>query len=261
MSSTGSPATAGRSKYGMAMAAADRSTKTSERVARLILDDVISRGAEPGSMLPTESIMLERYRVGRASLREGLRILEAHGLIVLKPGPGGGPVVGEVTGEDFGRTSSFFYHAVGATLRELLEARTAIEPMMAGLAAKGMTPEAAEQLREVVAVGEAAIDQPPEVWAHASSAFHTVVGQVAGNRVLGLFASSLVEIHNVRLHPIFPGEGRQEVIDVHKKIADAILAADATKAERLMRRHIELQLVGNLQRLVPGLLNETIDWR
>lgn len=249
MSSTGSPATPGRA------------TKTSERVARLILDDVISRGAEPGSVLPTESIMLERYRVGRASLREALRLLEAFGLIVLKPGPGGGPVVGVVTGEQFGRTSTFFYHAVRATLRELLEARVAIEPMMAGLAAKGMTPQAAEQLRLVVAEGEAAIDEAPEVWAHASSAFHTVVGEAAGNNVLGLFSSSLVEIHNARLHPIFPGGRRREVLDVHKKIADAILAADATKAERLMRRHIEQQLVGNLERLVPGLLNETIDWR
>ena len=32
----------------------------------------------------------------RASLREALRLLESQGLVTLKSGPGGGPVVGEV---------------------------------------------------------------------------------------------------------------------------------------------------------------------
>ena len=36
--------------------------------------------------------MLAEYGVGRASLREALRMLEIYGIIRVKPGPGGGPV-------------------------------------------------------------------------------------------------------------------------------------------------------------------------
>src|SRR6478736_4725215 len=68
---------------------APRAEKVSEVVARSIVQDIASRELQPGTMLPPESVMLERYRVGRASLREGLRILEIQGLITIKPGPGG----------------------------------------------------------------------------------------------------------------------------------------------------------------------------
>ena len=43
---------------------------------------------QPGSLLPSEAVMLKEYGVGRASLREALRVLEVNGLITVKPGPG-----------------------------------------------------------------------------------------------------------------------------------------------------------------------------
>ena len=112
-----------------------RSGKISETIARDILDDIVVRKLPPGTMLASEAVMLDRYGVGRASLREALRILEIHGLIKIKPGPRGGPVVAEVTSSDLGRSATFYFHAVGATFADLLGARLAIEPLMAGLAA------------------------------------------------------------------------------------------------------------------------------
>ena len=95
----------------------------------------------PGACCRRRRRCSERYGVGRASLREALRILEVHGLIKIKPGPGGGPMVDQVDSRDFGRTTSFFFQVLGATIGDLLEARTVIEPMMARLAAQRMTPE------------------------------------------------------------------------------------------------------------------------
>src|SRR5216684_960606 len=81
-----------------------RAEKLSQVVAREIVRDM--KGLKAAAMLPQESVMLERYRVGRASLREALRILEVHGLIVIRAGPGGGPMVAPVRTRDFARMTS-----------------------------------------------------------------------------------------------------------------------------------------------------------
>jgi DNA-binding GntR family transcriptional regulator len=60
--------------------------------------------------------MLRRYQVARASLREALRILETHGLIRIKPGPGGGPVVSNGSTADFGRMATLFFQVAFAAL-------------------------------------------------------------------------------------------------------------------------------------------------
>ena len=96
-----------------------RPLKTSETVARDIVHSVVAGGLGQGDSLPSEARMLEQYGVSRESLREGLRLLEAQGLITLRRGPGGGPVVGAVDPANLGRASTLYYHLVGATYGEL----------------------------------------------------------------------------------------------------------------------------------------------
>src|SRR6266540_3841108 len=77
--------------------------KLSQRIARQIASEISDRRLRPGDKLEAESTMLARFGVGRPSLREALRILEDQGLIMLKPGPGGGPVVADLGSRQFGR--------------------------------------------------------------------------------------------------------------------------------------------------------------
>ena len=93
-----------------------RTEKLSEVLAREIVRDL--RDLEPSTMLPPEAVMLDKYRVGRASLREALRLLEVQGLIVIRPGPGGGPMVAQADSVHYGRMSSLYYHMVGATYHD-----------------------------------------------------------------------------------------------------------------------------------------------
>src|SRR5215213_11372004 len=62
-------------------------------VAQRIVRDIERQGLGPGDKLPPERMMMETYEAGRGTLRESLRFLELQGVISLKPGPGGGPVV------------------------------------------------------------------------------------------------------------------------------------------------------------------------
>jgi GntR family transcriptional regulator, transcriptional repressor for pyruvate dehydrogenase complex len=80
-----------------------RSLKTSESVARDIVDDIVVRRLREGDNLPPETAMLQQYGVSRETLREGLRLLEAQGLISIRRGPGGGPIVAAIDPANLGR--------------------------------------------------------------------------------------------------------------------------------------------------------------
>jgi DNA-binding FadR family transcriptional regulator len=237
----------------------ERTDKIAEKVARRILRDIVARNLEPGAKLPSEALMLGRYEVGRASLREGLRILEVYGLIWIKPGPGGGPIVADVSSIDFGRSATFFYHAVGATLWELVESRVHIEALMARLAAERPSDESAATLRECLEREGAALaaETPPVV--SPLFMFHQTVAGMTGNRVLSMLGQSILDIHAERIRPVAVVD-RAHVHSTHKEIGAAILSGEAEAAERLMRKHIE-EMAAAFSKNFAGLVDEIIDWR
>ena len=69
--------------------------KLASVVARRIEDDVVARGWPVGTVLGSETDLLERFGVSRAVLREAVRIVEHTGAARMRRGPGGGLVVSE----------------------------------------------------------------------------------------------------------------------------------------------------------------------
>lgn len=242
-----------------AFARRPRSAKISDRVAREILIDIVARDLAPGTMLPPEPQMVRDLQVGRASLREALRILEVHGLVQVKPGSRGGPMVASVQSRDFGRMATFYFHARRARFEDLLRARLVLEPIMARMAAENSDDEVKGRLLVNLQAAEDSIDNADATWGRLTAEFHGLISGGTGNPVLDLIGSSLNDIHADRARSIFPVGQRAGVLSVHRKIADAIVAGDANRAEHLARRHIE-ELIKGLQRLDPLLMGELIDW-
>ena len=239
----------------------ERAEKVPELVARRIVREITVNRLQAGHRLPPESEMLARFGVGRASLREALRILEAYGLIRVRPGPRGGPVVTDVKPSAFAQATTLHLHRRGATFRELLEARLVLEPVMARLAAQQLTPASAEHLRDTTQLGRDALEAALEVFSAATAAFHTVVAGTSGNRVLDLYSSALVAIERESVATAFTERTERELTQhVHEQIADAVLSGDGDRAEDLSRRHIRA-LVRHWEATRPRFLDEGIQWR
>jgi len=237
---------------------ARRAEKVSVVIAKEIVRDIARQRLAPGSTLESEGAMLRRYRVARASLREALRILEIHGLIRIKPGPGGGPVVADVDSGDFGRMASLFFHALDMRVGELVDAWLTMEPMLARLAAERRDPGQADRLRAAVQAGFDAAGR--EEWCRAAHAFHTLILSTAGSRPLALMTLAVRDILADRFFDlVHPDRHRHEAARVHAAIAEAVLAGEADKAERLMRDH--MTEFADTVALHRGLLAETVDWR
>jgi GntR family transcriptional regulator, transcriptional repressor for pyruvate dehydrogenase complex len=236
-----------------------RSEKVSAIIAREIVRDIARQKLAPGTTLESESAMLRRYQVARASLREALRILETHGLIRIKPGPGGGPVVSNVSTADLGRMATLFFQVRDIRFGELVEARLILEPVMARLAAARQNPTDNDDLKAIAKAGFEARDDA--TWRVASRAFHDKVLSMSGNNLLDLLAGALNDIFSDRISGLlYGGRQRDHVKKVHAEIAEAISAGDQDKAESLMREHMSDYRKAVAKR-EPKLLDEVVDWR
>jgi GntR family transcriptional regulator, transcriptional repressor for pyruvate dehydrogenase complex len=236
-----------------------RTEKIAETVARQILRDIQEQGLQPGSMLPAESAMLERFDIGRGSLREALRILEVNGLVTIKTGPGGGPIVAGHNPRNFGQMTTLHLQSIGATYRELLEARLEYETLLARKAAEREGDDAAVAVRAAM---QASSQPPPDDnrYASVSTNFHATICTAAGNPVLALAANSIQSIWSVRVTSVlFSPEDRPRVFEQHEAITRAIEKHDARKAERLMRAHME-HYMAYCEARYPARMDDVVDW-
>lgn len=239
---------------------AERTEKIAESVARQILRDIKEQHLSPGATLPPESAMLERFGIGRGSLREALRILEVNGLIRIRPGPGGGPVVATQDPRNFGQMMTLHLQSIGATYRQLLEARAEYEALLARKAGEQPDDLAGQIVRAAInGVGQNWTEDP--VYASATGSFHQAVGKASGNPVLALVSDSIYSIWSVRVTAVlYPPEDRTLVLEQHDAIARAIEKHDPKRAERLMREHMSLYQ-SYCEARYPARMDDMVDWK
>jgi GntR family transcriptional repressor for pyruvate dehydrogenase complex len=233
-----------------------RGAKVAETVAREIVRD--AAGQPVGSALPGEAPMLDRYGVSRGSLREALRLLELQGLIMMKPGPGGGPILLGANPESLGRMQSLHFHLLGASYGDVNDARLVLEPQLARMVAQRPDRDALKPLEDFLAAEVGFdVDSDPEYAAKAQG-FHRLVASLSGNPVLDMLATALQEITLSRVrHAVLEGPDRHRAVDDHRQIAQAILDGNGPKAELLMNDHMHHYTAGYAKR---EFSQDIVDW-
>ena len=236
-----------------------RPQKTAMLVAQRIASDINARGNVSGDRLPPEKAMLEQYGIGRGTLRESLRFLELQGIIVLKPGPGGGPIVQKPDSSSLATTLTLLLQFENAPFRTIAESRAGLEPMMARLAATRMTKDLKEQLTESVEVMRTDIGDQ-KVFLEMNKRFHDVIAHGSGNAMFGCLIDALVWILDGSAIGIdYPEKRRAAVLEAHQRIHDAIIAGDADQADDAMQHHID-EYLRYAERKFPEVLAAPIVW-
>src|ERR1700749_1697474 len=162
-------------------------------LAEAIADGIVGRGLRPGDRLATEAEMIADYEVGRATLREALRVLEAQGVIEIRVGAGGGPFVARPDAHRLARMLSLLLRMSDVTLREVLDARLIVEPALAGQAASLRDDEHVAALR----ANQAALEKSArgsEEFLRVNEEFHTLAADASKNRPLAALWKALSAI-------------------------------------------------------------------
>jgi DNA-binding FadR family transcriptional regulator len=239
-----------------------RPMKTAELAARDIVHQVMAEGLGPGDSLPSEAVMLKQLGYSRESLREALRLLEVQGMITLRRGPGGGPIVGTVDPANLGRIEALFFHMAGASYDELLEAWVTAQALLAARAAAHPEPEVRRATMEPYLRGEAEDDHHSDLtlFVRGHGGFHSAVGSLARNRVLELTLAAYGQI--VTHHIATVGDPRplhDALIEEHLELAQAIIDGEAEKASALMESHLR-NVIAYIKDHVGDRLEGLIEW-
>lgn len=216
-----------------------RKPKMSERVAHRLVSYIVENDLPEGTPLPVESELAKALDVGRTTLREALLLLETWGVITVKPGRNGGPAVRRPRPIDLQQALALQLQFASATLDDVMEARTAIEPMTARLAAQRMTPEELDELQTTVQHIRDDLDNQ-SIFLHQNRRFHSLIAQATGSVVLRAFTDSIKSIADGASVGVQYGRRhRVAVADAHDRIVKAIRLGDGDSAEAAMRIHLE----------------------
>jgi DNA-binding FadR family transcriptional regulator len=216
-----------------------RHLKASELLARDLAAYIVDNNLLPGTPLPAERQMLELLGVGRTTLREALRLLETRGVLTIRSGPGGGPIVRRPKLEDLSESLSLMLQFAGASLTDVIEARVWLESAIARAAADRITPAELAELRAVnVALRTDGLDDEA-AFAAGNDEFHRIVAGASGNLVLSIFLAALQSIADGRAAGIrYDRAFRVAAVDDHARIIEALAGGDGDAADRAAHRHI-----------------------
>ena len=232
-----------------------RPKKLAENVAASILNFITSESLAPGTILAPEHELIESLDVGRWSLREALRFLEMHGIVDVRAGRNGGAIVGTPSGANFAQMSGMYFHAMGISVRELMDARLVLEPaMVAALTTRADVAPFEERMRAYrVTDARDPANQPVDD-------FHWAIADLSGNGVLQLVAQAMRDLYaGAAKEVVLSAEEAQRIEQVHSDIAEAVLRRDAIAAEDLMASHIQ-DVLEVLETRYPHILLRRITW-
>ena len=219
-----------------------RVRKAYEQVADQLRELIVTGELARGDRLPNETVLAREFGVSRATVREALRLLAAQSLVRTAKGAGGGTYVTLPTVD---HVSQFLNSALNlltaadqVTLEELLEAREALEVPAARLAAARRHEIHVETLQATIPPDPGQLG-PTEQFVYNAD-FHTCVIEASGNAFLMMAAQPLFQILQTNLARSSLGARfHQGINDQHRAIAAAIEVADARRAEREMRAHLQ----------------------
>lgn len=203
--------------------------------------------------------MLEKYETGRGTLREALRLLEFQGVIALKPGPRGGPVLLDPDATHLASTVVLLMQLKQAPFRTIVEVRSALEPMISSLAATRISDESLDELSGTIkSMRENLGDQ--HIFLDENKRFHDIIAWSSGNALFGYIVDSLLGIMDGTVVGIdYPSPRRSAILKAHEDIYEAIAARDAVESEALMRKHID-EYVRYAKRKFPEMMDQVIQW-
>jgi GntR family transcriptional repressor for pyruvate dehydrogenase complex len=210
---------------------------TYELLAQRLVGLIASGEIAGGQPLPSERELVERFGVGRSSVREALRVLESKGLIDQK---GKGRFAAAEPQNPLNTSLQVLLELQEVDRDELFEVREVLEGETAAFAAQRRTDEDVLAIAEAIDAMAAGLDSA-EQYIDGDLQFHLAIARASRNRIALHMMHAIREILRRSLLTLYsvPG-GPEKSIAHHRRILEAIVARDPDAARERMREHLRV---------------------
>ncbi len=207
----------------------------SSEVTRRLLDYLTSGQIQPGERLPSERQLAETLGVGRSHVRQAIKSLAVLGLIDVRQGDG---TYLKRTDSPLLPLAIEWGLLLGAKQsRDLVEARSYLEVVVAELAASRRTDEQLASMRTQLEIMQRTADN--EEFVEADVAFHLHITEAAGNRSLLQMMRSIRSLLEVWISRVAHAPGsRPATWAEHAAVFEAIARGDPAGARAAMEGHM-----------------------
>ena len=205
-----------------------------EQVEDQIYHYILDTPIEPGAKLPNEFALGEKFRVGRSTIREAIKLLSSKGIVEVRQGSG--TYISSSPGMVDDPLGFTFIGNKQKLITDLLEVRFLLEPSIAAMAA---TRADKKDIKKITALCDEVEEllRKHEDHTQKDIEFHAAIALSSKNVVV----PRLVPVINSSI-PLFVETTRgtllEETIETHRAIADAIAAHDPLRAQDAMYLHL-----------------------
>jgi DNA-binding GntR family transcriptional regulator len=196
----------------------------SEKVYKIIQDDIIERRFLPGQML-VERELIEKLGVSKTPVREALARLKRDGLV-----------------EGTLHRSIVVSRILRKDAVEIFDLREILEGLAARGAAEKITPEKAKEIHSIIQLSEECIKKNNlKEYAPLDLRFHNLIRIISENERL---CEMMQRLHYqirilMRTSITLPGRGGRVSLNEHKKIVKEIVNRNPDLAEKMAKEHIK----------------------
>lgn len=216
--------------------------KVSAIAAEQIVEAIQRGDFAVGSRLPSEFELAEQMGVSRPSIREALSALQAMALIESRPGSGN-YVLRAPSPLDERNAVGLIESEAGCL--EVMEAREALEPAIAALAAEKAAKSVLTKLRDALKrMGRFAAKNDFDAYFQEDKAFHSALATASGNALVSSALKPLIDTMDHKVYREFTRHyylknvsDLQHVVDLHREILEAVEKRDSETARSKMVEH------------------------
>ena len=206
----------------------------SSKLSEELLNYIRSENLKPGDRLPNESILAKKMGVGRSSIREAMKLLASRNIGTIRQGSG--TYISQTPGMVDDPLGFSFIADKQKLAQDSLEVRFLLEPAIASLAAQNASEEDIALLRRLCQEVEDLV-QLGQDHTQKDIEFHTAIALSSKNVVV----PRLIPVINSAIPLLIELTGntlKQETIDTHRALTDAIAAHNAAAAHDAMYLHL-----------------------
>ncbi|WP_240629742.1 FadR/GntR family transcriptional regulator [Specibacter cremeus] len=206
-----------------------------------IMDLILERELDSGDPLPTENELAAELGVGRNTLRESLKVLQAVGVIEIRHGFGMfvAPSGFDALADGMAFHGRLSLRHEGHEAEQLVDVRQALEAGLIGASIDAVTTEQMQRIEAAVMKMEEAADRG-ETFAEADAEFHRLLFEPLGNDLLMNLMAVFWKVYR-KIH-VEIGVDEVDLVHTaaeHRRIYEAVAAKDKPLASELLSRHFD----------------------